>query len=78
MAQFTLSTAPIRRPQSLFELVTDLGGEIIGSIGATTSLKNTIDEAISGSLAINWPSARLLLSPTEGLQSILCSGQITV
>ena len=33
MAQFTLSTAPIRQPQSLFELVTDLGGGIIGSTG---------------------------------------------
>ena len=33
MAEFTLSTTPIRQPQSLFELVTDLGGEIIGSTG---------------------------------------------
>ena len=48
MAEFTLSTTPIRQPQSLFELVTDLGGEIIGT-----------GEALMGQLVDHWQSTGL-------------------
>ena len=86
MAQFTLSTAPISQPQSLFELVTDLGGGKLLAAQATISLKNDIDEPISGSLAVNWPPTSFLLSPTKLLENIFMlsislkanSGKITL
>ena len=89
MAQFTLSTAPIRQPQSLFELVTDLGGGKLLAAQerrATISLETYIDEPICGSLGVNWPPTSFLLSPTKLLENIFMlsislkanSGKITL